>query len=447
MEMNFDKESKMPARAGELREVPGPKTRQWLEDARRLFFRSVVDSEIVAERFAGPYVYDPDGNEYLDFTSGIGVGSFGGGNDIRHIWDAIQDLRGRCGTCGDLGADWYNTEMVRAASYILPRVPLAGGENKIYFATSGTLANEAALTLPWAYFHDRGQVGRKTICCWEGAFHGRSGFMIKLLDPGKQVRFRGYPMPDYPVIRAPFPEASLKNPVQTVKEFLGNIKRGARRKVAAVIMEVIQGEGGIRVSEAEALQFWVDAWREEGALIIFDEVQMGIGRTGKLMSYEHFGVRPDIVTLAKHFAGGIPAAAMIGPAWADWVELGRRAESFQGAPIVAAASHATFKHVFEHGVLWRNQKLGSFLQQLLKARVAEALDCVKEVRGIGLAHGVEFKDILVRDRVMYHAERLGLRVAGAGFSSIRILVSFASTPEEIELGVDIFARAIKLATR
>ncbi len=432
---------------GKWREVPGPKTQEWLEKAQRFLFRTTVESNIVVARYEGPYVYDPDGNEYYDFSSGVGVNSFGGGESLAHVWDAIRDLKRTCGACGDIGTDWYNTSMIGAAEYVVPRIPLYGAENRIYFTEGGALANEAALKLAWAHWSKIGLPNRKAVVCFEGAFHGRTGFVINLLDRRKPERYEFYPRTDYQVIRAPYPAASLENPSQTLKDFMGRTLREERPSVAAVILEIVQGEGGIIIPEGEALRWWVEAWRNEGALIIFDDVQMGLGRTGKLMSYENFGVKPDIVTLSKHFGSGMPVAAMLGPGWANWERNGRQSESFQGSPITAVAVEATLRHVLEHGVIEQNARLGKVLERLLKDALSNS-GVVREIRGLGLAWGIEFHKVEIRDLAIWFGERLGLRLAPAGFlwnPTIRLLPSFASKENDLVKGVAILAEAIERA--
>lgn len=403
----------------------------------------------MVKRYRGAYLWDPDENEYLDSTSGIGVCSFGGGDALSDIWDAMSDLRDTCGICGDIGTDWYNSDMIQAAEFILPRIPILSTEKKIYFTEAGTLANEAALTLCWAHFETQGEPKRKAVVCFEGAFHGRSGFVINLLDPRKPERFFGYPISNFSVIRAPFPSKSLKNPLEIMKQFFGRLTRDTRKSVAGVMIEVIQGEGGICIPDGDALRWWCDAWRNEGAPIIADEIQAGIGRTGKLMSYEHFGILPDIATVAKHFGSGVPVAAMIGPANMDWEEYGRRSESFQGSPISARAAQATIRHVYEHQIVERNAAMGDVLTMLLKKEI-EPYRCVREVRGIGLMQGIEFQNIEIRNRVKLFAERLGVRVAGAGFAenpTIRLLPSFAMSEGDIGVCINILKRAIEYALR
>jgi len=437
----------MGAGIGEWRDIPGPKTAEFIRRAKQTLFTTTVESDIVIERYEGPYLWDPDGNKYLDFASGIGVSSFGGGTALNHIWTALSDLQKTCGTCGDIGTDWYNVEHIRAAEYICQNIPLRSEKKKVYLTEGGGVANEQALKLVWDWWERRGQPDRKAIVCFEGAFHGRNGFVIKLLDPRKEVRFRGYPLPDYTVIRAPFPSLSLENPVRTMQNFMAQISKEMRNKVAAVIFEPIQGEGGITIPDSEAIRWWVDAWRNEGVPIICDEIQAGLARTGKLTACEHFGISPDITTVGKHFASGIPAAAMIGPAEFDWIELGRASESFQGSPISAIAAYATLRHILHHGIVGKNALLGEFLGDRLKERLSSFAG-IKEIRGRGLMWGIEFYDSKLRDRVIYYAEHLGLRIAAAGFSenpTIRLLVSFAVYFDTIIQGVDILAAALERA--
>ena len=436
----------MRAKIGEWREIPGPESIKWLQRAKRYLFTTTVDSDIIIAGYEGPYVFDPDRNCYLDFASGVGVNSFGGGEKaLAHLWETIGSLRYSCGACGDIGSDWFNLPAIKAAQYIEKSITsLVSDRNKVYFASSGERANMAALDLAWNY-GGANNFSTRTVVCFEGAFHGRE-FLTKLLDPRKPERFEHYPLADYPVIRAPFPSASLKNPLKTLRNFMDKLSKKERIGVDAVIFEPIQGEGGIVVPDSEALRWWVDAWRNEGVnFIIADEIQTGMGRTGKLMGYEHFGVKPDVVTLSKCLGSGVPVAVMIGPPWADWEKLGRQSESFSGTPLSSAAAHATLQHVLEHGVLEKNQELGEYLGQLLLSELG-LFKCIKEIRGKGLMWGVEFCDALFRDKVKDHAEHMGLRVVSAGFSednpTIRIMPTYAVNKEELKLGVETLARAV-----
>lgn len=438
----------MPAKFGQEREVPGPRTKTWLERARILHFRTTVDSEVVVQKYEGPFVYDPDGNEYFDGASGVGINSLGGGDSLGHIWEVIENLKKNCGGCGDIGTDWYNTTMVDAAEYILGRITLYNAHNKIYFTGSGTQAVEAALKLVWDY-HTENNPERTSIVVWDGAFHGRTGYSIKLIDPLKRVRVERYPMPDYDVIRAPFPSLYDPNSRARMKAFFFGLSREVRKKVAGVFFETIQGEGGIRVSDASALQWWVDAWRNEGATIVCDDIQCGLGRTGSLMSFEQFGVLPDMVTIGKHLGSGVPVAAMIGPDFMEWREKGRHSESFQGSPIAAAAAKATVRHILENEVLRKNKELGLVLERLMKNPIYD-LNGVVAVRGMGLMWGVEFTSEELRNLVLKEGERLGLRLIGSGFSynpTIRFMPPFVATERELEEAISILRQSIARANK
>lgn len=322
---------------------------------------------ILLVRGKGTRVWDLEGEEYLDFVSGLAVCNLG--HCHPKVVKAIQDQA---------------EKLIHVSNfyYIEPQIQLASllckhsFADKVFFCNSGAEANEGAMKLARKYAKEKISKDRHEIITMERSFHGRT--LATLTATGQEKFHKGYEplMPGFKYV--PF------NDIRAVKNAIDS-------KTCAVMLEPIQGEGGVNCPSEGYLKALREICDEKGLLLIFDEVQVGMGRTGKLFAYEHDGVEPDMLTLAKSLAGGVPIGALIiKKGIADSFKPGDHASTFGGNPLATAAGVAALTAILEEGMLENCQKMGDyFLSQL--EEIKGKFPFVKEVRGKGLILGMELK--------------------------------------------------------
>jgi acetylornithine/N-succinyldiaminopimelate aminotransferase len=325
----------------------------------------VYEREIVLVRGKGARLYDKEGRIYLDFAAGIAVNGLGYGD--RKVLKAIRDQAGKLIHVSNL----FHTE---PGSELAARLVGLAFPGKVFFCNSGTEAFEAAMK--FARRIGKAQ-GRTEYVCFERAFHGRTmGALSATWNPKYREPFE----PLIPGVRfLPW------NDLSAVREAVGD-------KTAAVMIEPVQGEAGIRVAEAGFLQGIAAIARERGALLVCDEVQCGLGRTGRMFGYEHAGITPDILTLAKPLGGGLPlGAVLLREELAGHIQVGDHGSTFGGNPVAAAAAQAVLDRLTTPGFVEGLARKGAFLIRGLKALKKKYPDLIAEVRGLGLMVGMELK--------------------------------------------------------
>ena len=325
----------------------------------------VYEREIVLVRGKGARLFDKDGQTYLDFAAGIAVNGLGYGD--RKVLKAIRDQAGKLIHVSNL----FHTE---PASALAARLVALAFPAKVFFCNSGTEAFEAAMKFARRIGKEK---GRTEYVCFERAFHGRTmGALSATWNPKYREPFE----PLVPGVRfLPW------NDLAAVREAVGD-------KTAAVMIEPVQGEAGVRVAEPGFLQGIAAIARERGALVVCDEVQCGLGRTGRMFGYEHAGITPDILTLAKPLGGGLPLGAVLLRAeLADHIQVGDHGSTFGGNPVAAAAAQVVLDRLTAPGFLEGIARKGAFLQRGLKALKKKYPSLVAEVRGLGLMVGMEMK--------------------------------------------------------
>jgi predicted acetylornithine/succinylornithine family transaminase len=322
---------------------------------------------VLLVRGKGTRVWDLEGQEYLDFVSGLAVCNLG--HCHPRVVKAIQTQA---------------EKLIHVSNfyYIEPQIQLASllcknsFADKVFFCNSGAEANEGAFKLARKYAKEKMGKDRYEIITMERSFHGRT--LATLTATGQEKFHKGYEplMPGFKYV--PFND-------------IGAVKNGINSKTCAVMLEPIQGEGGVNCPSEGYLKALREICDEKGLLLIFDEVQVGMGRTGKLFAYEHDGVEPDMLTLAKSLAGGVPIGALlINKGIAESFNPGDHASTFGGNPLATAAGVAALTTILEEGMLQNCQKMGDyFLSQL--EEVKGKFPFVKEVRGKGLILGMELK--------------------------------------------------------
>lgn len=321
--------------------------------------------QLVLSHGEGPYVYDTDGNRYIDYLGGIAVNALGHAHPA--LVRAIADQAGKMVHCSNL----YYTE---TQAVLAEKLVKSSGLGKVFFANSGAEANEGAMKLARKYANKISPEKTQMITAWHG-FHGRT---LATLTATAQPKYQeGF---------APLP-AGFDYVAYDDIEALGKLMS---EKTCAVLLEPIQGEGGVHVPGAEYLKKVRELCDHYGALLILDEIQTGVGRTGTMFAYEQLGVQPDIVTLAKGLAGGVPIGAFIATdKVAAAFRPGDHGSTFGGNPLACAAANAVFDTIKEEHLLEHCQQVGAYLAAELRKLQAKYPALITEVRGMGLMLGMQ----------------------------------------------------------
>ncbi len=429
-------------------ELPGPEAKKVLEKDQRYVSQSYTRVyPFVIKRGRGVWVEDVDSNRFLDFTSGIAVLNTGHCHPeiVKVIQQQAEEFIHMSGT--DFYYDVQST-LAQRLSEITP----GPKEKRVFFGNSGAEAIEAALKL--ARYHTR----RPRVLAFLGAFHGRTMGALSLT-ASKVIHEKGF-SPLVPGIthipyaycyRCPYhleyPECEIAC-VDWIREDL--FKRSIPpEEVAAIFVEPIQGEGGYIVPPPEFHHKLYGLAKEFGILFVVDEVQTGMGRTGKMMAIEHWGVVPDIIALAKGIASGMPLGATVSQAEVmDWVP-GSHASTFGGNPISCRAALKTIE-LLENGLIENAATIGDYLLRKLK-EIQNEFELIGEVRGKGLMIGVELvrdrerktKAIEERNRVIQACFEKGLLILGCGENSIRLIPPLIITRREADLALSILEEVLK----
>ena len=431
--------------------LPGPKARAVIERDAQFISPSYTRSyPLVAASGQGCIVEDVDGNHFLDCSAGIAVVSTG--HCHPQVVEAIQRQAARLIHMS--GTDFYYENMVDLAQKLAGLTP-GGMPRRVYFGNSGTEAIEAAIKLA------RSHTGRKQFVAFYGAFHGRTMGSLALTASRSGQRKNFFPVmpgvhhvPYADCYRCPYGKTVDTCAVECAKAIEDPLFRTVLppEEVAAIVVEPVQGEGGYLVPPKKFFDELRRIADLHGILLVFDEVQCGMGRTGKMFASENFGAVPDIVALAKGIASGLPLSATIARAEImDWPP-GSHASTFGGNPVSVAASLATIE-LLEQGLVDNAAAVGAHM----KARLSEfpqRFPNVGDVRGLGLMIGIELvKDQAtkerapaLRDRVVQMCFERGLLVLGAGPNTIRISPPLILTREQADCAVDILAACLLTAT-
>jgi 4-aminobutyrate aminotransferase len=427
--------------------LPGPRARALIErDAAVVTPSYTRGYPLVIERASGAMVEDVDGNVFLDCAAGIAVTATGHSHPA--VVQAITEQAGRFLHMS--GTDFYYEAQVRLGEEIASIVPIGGGVRS-FFGNSGTEAIEASIKLA------RYATGRPNIIAFFGGFHGRTMGSLALT-ASKPVQRRGFGpfMPG--VYHAPYPDlyrapagSTIESCAEACLDFIEQqlfMHLVSPDEVAAVVIEPIQGEGGYVVAPTMFLQRLRELTRAHGILLIVDEVQSGMGRTGKMFAIEHAAIEPDIIAIAKGIASGLPLG--VAAARADLMSWppGAHASTFGGNPVSCAAALTTIA-LLKDGLVAHAGEVGAHLMRGMTA-LMDRHPMIGDVRGRGLMVGVE----LVRDRrtkeraieernaVVNRAFERGLLVLGAGKNAIRLSPPLVLTHEQADIAIGIFAAAL-----
>lgn len=398
----------------------------------------------------GCYLWSEDGRKILDFASGVAVCNLGH-NHPKVVEAAEKQMKELIH--GGHNVVYYES-YVRLAERL---VELTGGDTMVYFSNSGAEANEGAIKLA------KYVTKRPGIIAFRGSFHGRTLATTSLTSSSSAYRknYEGL-LPsvyfaEYPYLyRTPYEMKDGKCPKEYFEQF-ENIFHTLidPSMVAAIMMEPVQGEGGYIVPDKKFVQYVREICDKYGILLIFDEVQSGMGRTGKLFAYEHFGVKPDILTSAKGIANGFPLSAVIGKKeiMEQW-PAGAHGGTFGGNPVACAAANAVLDELTDGGMLDNAAKMGDYFKEKLFALQKEYPSVIGDVRGLGLMLAMEMvhpdktPDADITTAIRTKALEKGLLLLGCGTNHniVRFIAPTIVTEKEIDIAINIIDECLKELT-
>jgi len=388
-------------------------TQMAMQMDKKYVMQSYSRIPLVIDKGKGIRVWDKEGREYLDFISGIGVNAIG--HCHPEILRALTHQAKRLLHCSNL----YYIEPQANLARALCEVSFA---DKVFFSNSGAEANEAAIKLARRW----GKGKRYEIITMKESFHGRT---LTTLRATAQTKYqKGF---------GPFPPGFKYSPFND----LTKLKERVSEKTCAIMLEPIQGEGGIRMASEDFMEGVWEICRGKRILLILDEIQCGLGRTGKMFAYQHYGIEPDIMTLAKPLAGGLPMGATLAKEEvASLFKPGDHASTFGGNPLVSSAALAFLKVMEEENLVKKAEERGEYFGERLKELKAK-YSLIKEIRGKGLMRGIEleFEGKEVVEKCRYQ----GLLINCTAKKVLRFLPPLTVKEEEIDQAVDILQGAFE----
>ena len=373
-------------------------------------------NQVAIDRGEGATLWDTEGKKYIDFTSGIGVCSLGYANEkwARAIYDQAMKV-------GHISNLFYTEPYARLASRLAP----AAGMAAAFFGNSGAEANEGIIKVARKYSYEKYGQGRAVIITLKNSFHGRT---ITTLKATGQDHFHEYFFP----FTEGFRYAQAND--------LASLEAASGDDVCAVMMELVQGEGGVNPLEKDYVQSVAKLCAEKDWLLLIDEVQTGVGRTGSLFAYQQFGVEPDVATFAKGIAGGLPFGGfLVGEKCRTVLRAGDHGSTFGGNPIAAAAGCVVLDTILADGFLEKVQEKGQYLRERIAAMNSPY---VTGIRGMGLMLGVGvqgMKHSELKDKLL----EAGLLALTAGKDTLRLLPPLTITREELDRGLAIMEKVMK----
>ena len=353
----------------------------------------------------GCYVYDTEGRKYLDMIGGIAVNCLGYGNPklVSAISKQAKDIIHV--------SNYYHIPQKSELAYRICRSSFA---DKVFFCNSGAEANEAAIKLARSYFYYK-SVNKYEIITADMSFHGRT--MGTIAATG-QEKFSKPFAPNVPgFVHVPF------NDIDAMAD-------AVNPRTAAIMLELIQGESGVHPADKEYILEVKKLCQEKGILLIFDEVQTGVGRTGKMFCYQNYGVTPDIMTLAKGLGGGVPIGAMCCTnEVATGFKVGDHGSTFGGNPLACAAGNAVMEVFEEQGIIDNVRDVSDDLFDKLN-KLRAKYNCIRSVRGMGLLIGIEFDDTITAQGMREQLMTMGFLVSAIGKSTIRLAPPLIITKQQ-----------------
>lgn len=391
-------------------------TQEIIAEGEQYLLHTYNRYQIVLDHGEGMYLFDTDGKKYLDFCAGIAVFALGYNN--KELNEAITAQLGKIVHTSNY---FYNEPASEAARKLVT----ASGMDRVFFTNSGTEAVEGALKSALRYAYDRDGHGGHEIIAMRHSFHGRSlGALSVTMNAHYQDPFR-------PLL------AGIK---EAVFNDLESVKAAVTEKTCAIILEPVQGEGGIYPAKAEFLEGLRSLCDENDILLIFDEIQCGMGRTGTMFACQRYGVKPDIMTVAKALGCGLPIGAFLTNEKAASLKPGDHGSTYGGNPLVCAAASKIFDLYDELGILENVRSNGEYLYETLE-KLAESCKAVVGHRGIGFMQGLEFS-VPVAD-IIKSAQEKGLILINAGSNILRFVPPLICTKENVDEMAIIMGEVLK----
>ena len=389
-----------------------------MQDQRHIF-ATYAQPEIEFERGEGVRLFDVTGADYIDCTSGIAVNALGHAHP--HLVDALREQAGKL---------WHTSNIfrIKGQDRLADRLCEATFADRVFFTNSGAEAVECAIKTARRYHYSKGHPERINIITFEGAFHGRTLATIAAGGQAKYLEGFGPKAPGF--IQVPFGDHEA-------------LKAAIDNETAAILIEPIQGEGGIRPVPPQCLRGLRELCDQNGILLIYDEIQTGMGRTGKLFAHEWSGASPDILAAAKGLGGGFPVGACLATEdAASGMTVGTHGTTFGGNPLAMAVGNAVLDVILADGFLDHVKEMGKVLRQQLAGLVDSYPDLLEAVRGDGLLQGIKARVPNTEVIAALRSERL--LAVGAGDNVIRFAPPLIITAEELR---EAFERADKALSK
>lgn len=389
-----------------------------IQEYTRYVMPTYTRAPLIIAKGRGSWVWDITGHKYLDFFPGWAVSGLGHAHPL-----VVKALSRQSKRILHVPNNYYNELQAKLAK----KISQHSFDGKVFFCNSGAESVEAAIKLARKF---GSQQGKYEIITMKNSFHGRT---IATLTATGQAKYKqGF---------APL----LKGFVQVPLNDFAALKPKINVKTVAIMLELIQGEGGINVASSEYIKKVRRLCNQKALLLIFDEVQTGIGRTGRMFCYQHYGVMPDMMALAKSLGGGFPIGAMIARRKiADTLKAGTHASTFGGSPIACACALAVFQAIEKEGLLGNAQKMGAYLYKKI-TYLKEKYHIIKEIRGKGLMLGLELR---TEGKSVYEGcLRRGLLINCTHGNVLRIMPQLAVTKKEIDKAITILDEVLEVESR
>ncbi len=386
---------------------------------------------LALERGAGCRVWDTQGREYLDFVAGIATCTLGHAHPVmvEAVTRQIQKLH-------HVSNLYYIPEQGELAKWLVEH----SCADRVFFCNSGAEANEAAIKLARKYAHTVLDIEKPIILTANASFHGRTLATVTATGQPKYQKHFDPLVPGFHYVNY--------NDINAVEVAISELDEGDYR-VAAILIEPLQGEGGVRPGDVAYFKKLRQICDETGVLLIFDEVQVGMGRSGKLWAYEHLGVEPDIFTSAKGLGGGIPIGAMMSKKFCDVFQPGEHASTFGGNPFVCGVALSVCQTLERENILQNVQDRGEQLRTGLRAIAAKYPQQIGEVRGWGLINGLELRANiqLTAADIVNAAIKEGVLLVPAGPKVVRFVPPLIVTEVEVNTALEALEKAIATLTK
>ena len=388
----------------------------WRAMESRYYMHVVNRQPVVIQRGVGARVWDVDGKEYLDFTAGWAV------NNLGHSHPAVtQAIQEQAQTLLQTSNQFYSLPQLELAQVLVESSCM----DKVFFSNSGAEANEGAVKLARKYGR-LNRNGAQEVITTFNSFHGRTTAMIAATG-----------QPHYQEIWKPLAPGF----VNVEYDNLDAVKQATTERTCAVMVEVVQGEGGVNIPTEgylKGLREWCDA---NGLLLIFDEVQTGMGRLGTLFGYEVFDVEPDVLTLAKALGNGVPVGAFLSKEHCAVLEPGDHGSTFGGNALAASAANAAVRYMIEHDVPAHARTVGAYLTNALQQLRSRHPDAITDVRGVGLLLAVQFGDTIAA-KLVGACNDEGLLLNPVRPDAIRLIPPLIITEADVDEAVEKLERGL-----